>query len=140
MCTFMAPIASCVGGSLSGCLTTRIPGLVEEVGSFTKLDRKRHLLFYTLILSVGFFGLYLPLTFVCARADGGDWSLFKSDGECWSEGGTMPGKTLGLAAGGFIGVGFAGLLVTLCRKTKELGIVDVEKQDEARATAPFQQL
>ena len=44
----------------------------------------------------------------------------------------MPGANIGMLAGIFIGVGFAGLVVTLLRKIKEYRTVggDVENQDK----------
>ena len=123
LCTMMTPVATCVGGAFSCCFSTWIPCFVEKVGYFTQHDKEQHLRAYLLILCFGFFGLYVPLMIICARAD---------DGDCWSTGGDMPGANIGMLAGIFIGVGFAGLVVTLLRKIKEYRTVggDVENQDK----------
>ena len=65
------------------------------------------------ILAIGFVAFYLPLTFICAKADGSAWKLYSGGGECWSEGGDAPGVNLGLIAGAAMGFGLAGLLVVL---------------------------
>ena len=139
----MTPVATCVGGAFSCCFSTKISCFVEKKGYFTHNDKKQHLLAYLLILCFGFFGLYVPLTIICAKADDAEWALFKGDGKCWStEGYTndAPGVNIGRFAGIFIGVGVGGLVVTLLRKTKEYSTVggDVENQDKAEAKFPVQ--
>jgi len=74
-------------------------------------DRKKQALVFAGIFAFGFLVLYLPLTIICARADGARWKLYPTEGECWSEGGSAPGADLGLLAGAVMGFGLAGLLV-----------------------------
>ena len=138
LCTMMTPVATCVGGSFSCCFSTKISSFVEKKGYFTHNDKKQHLLAYLLILCFGFFGLYVPLTIICAKADDAKWALFKGGGQCWSTEGDMPGVNIGTFAGIFIGVGVAGLVVTLLRKTKEYSTVggDVEIQDKPNVSFP----
>lgn len=127
MCTLMTPVFVGVGGGSSGvtwCLGD-CGCCVEKKGYFTKKDKIRHSLAYFLVFLIGCFGLYLPLTFICANADGESWALFKGDGECWSTGGSAPGFVLGFFAAAVIGVGFGGWVVTLCRCIKEkIAVVD----------------
>jgi len=134
----MTPVFVGVGGGSSGvtwCLGD-CGCCVEKKGYFTKKDKIRHSLAYFLVFLIGCFGLYLPLTFICANADGESWALFKGDGECWSTGGSAPGFVLGFFAAAFLGVGFGGLVVTICRciKEEEIAVVDdddnVENQHE----------
>jgi hypothetical protein len=67
--------------------------------------------------------LYLPLTFLCASADGSLWKLHPTDGECWSEGGSMPYTNDGLLVGFSMGLGLIGLIFAanraFCGVTRE---------------------
>ena len=102
MCTLMTPVSTIIGGVSSGvtwCLGDCCACCVEKKGYFTKKDKIRHSLAYFLVFLIGFFLLYLPLTFICANADDEPWTLFKGDGDCWSTGGSMPGVYTGFWAG-----------------------------------------
>jgi len=61
---------------------------------------------------VGLFGLYLPLTILCAKADHDRWKPYKGEGECWSEG-SGAYANLGIAAGALMGFGVGGLIILL---------------------------
>ena len=141
MCTLMTPVATCFGGAFSCCFSTKISCFVGKEGYFTRNDKKRHLLAYLLILCFGLFGLYVPLTIICAKADDAEWALFYVDeSDCWSAGGefSFSGFYIGAFAGIFIGVGVGGLVVTPFRKTKEYSTVggDVENQDKPNVSFP----
>eukprot|EP00591_Stephanopyxis_turris_P013338 CAMPEP_0195520818 /NCGR_PEP_ID=MMETSP0794_2-20130614/17564_1 /TAXON_ID=515487 /ORGANISM="Stephanopyxis turris, Strain CCMP 815" /LENGTH=135 /DNA_ID=CAMNT_0040650245 /DNA_START=24 /DNA_END=431 /DNA_ORIENTATION=- len=127
LCTFSTPCCAVVGAPLS-CIAPKISHFVEEDGHFTLKDKKKHAAFYALLLLVGLFGMYLPLTFLCARLDDRDWTLFYGQGECWSTGGSMPYQWLGLLAGICIGIGFTAFLLTLSKRTSEDDVVVAEKE------------
>jgi hypothetical protein len=71
--------------------------------------------FFAKWLGVTFLFLYLPLTFLCAFADRSSWKLIPTNGECWSEGGSMPYLNYGLLVGFAMGFGLIGLVVATAR-------------------------
>jgi len=123
MCTFMTLPCLGVGGGTSGILWCVGEGSCccnkdcQNDWPFTRREKWIHLGAWLVVFLIGLLGMFLPLSLVCAKADGVPWSSLEwwSKGECWSTGGSMPGTTLGVFAGIFCGVGAGGLLITLCR-------------------------
>jgi hypothetical protein len=102
MCTFVAcPIGSCVGCGLAAC------GRGDTA--------KKVLMGIFSAMFVAGCICYIALTIACAKADGDHWTLTRGDGECWSEGGSMPFVTLGWWTGVLTGVGFFGAFVMVFR-------------------------
>lgn len=66
---------------------------------------------FVALLIIGIFGLYPLLTILCARADGVDWTLYATSGECWTENDGAY-LNLGAATGLCIGVGLMGSIVS----------------------------
>jgi hypothetical protein len=135
MCTFMTLPCFGVGGVTSGilwcvgegsCCCNKNKDYNKDCQrerdwaltfTFTRREKWIHLGTWLLVFFIGLLGMFLPLSLMCAEADGVPWSSFEwwSKGECWSTGGSMPGRTLGAWAGIFCGVGAGGFFVTLCR-------------------------
>ena len=104
ICTFVTcPIGSCVGCVLGAC-----------GGRTDVVDKKVLLGAFCAVFAAGCI-CYIALSILCAKADGDHWTLIRSEGECWSEGGTMPFWNLGWWTGALIGVGFFGMIVMLYR-------------------------
>jgi len=104
MCTFVGcPIGSCVGCGVA---------IAQEIDSRTK--RALKLALFGAIFAAGLI-CYLILSVLCARADHDHWTLLRDEGECWSEGGTMPYMDFGQWTGVLMGVGFFGTLVMCIR-------------------------
>jgi len=99
-CTFLTPVGACLGCS-SWCCAKNLDS--EKIGQFRY--------FAAALLVIGIFGLYLPLTVLCARVQGASWEIYPTDGECWSEGSGVYAN-LGVAAGLCIGAGATGFIVT----------------------------
>ena len=72
--SMMTPVATCVGVCFSCCLFN-CGCCVRNEGYFTHNDKKTHLGLY--------FGLYVPLTIICAKAYNAEWALIIVDGTCW---------------------------------------------------------
>jgi len=109
-CTMIScPLGLCVGSSTSCCCTrTSVPGDMNRL----EQKQKRLLIVFLGVLILGFAAFYVPLTFLCARVDQDNWVIWKPDGECWSEDGSMPGAYLGFVAGLVMGFGFMGFVTT----------------------------
>mmetsp|Transcript_24 Transcript_24/g.75 ORF Transcript_24/g.75 Transcript_24/m.75 type:complete len:145 (+) Transcript_24:168-602(+) len=105
---FALPAGFLVASVASCCVLPRL----------TARNRRLALLASPALLAIGIFGLYLPLTFLCAKADGVEWKLgrlYAEASECWSTGGSFPllnlGSAGGLVTGAGIGVGIVGGIV-----------------------------
>jgi hypothetical protein len=111
MCTLVgSPIGLVVGSSTCCCRLQRDPPLVVFRGVDATL-----ICFFAFLLLASFVALYIPLTVLCARADGVPWKLYPTEGECWSEAGTVPWTHLGTAAGFLMGFAAVGLAVAVGR-------------------------
>jgi hypothetical protein len=131
MCTMIGfPIGSCVGCGMAVCcgsgdsrnsIDRTAVTRTDDVGDNSYYERVQmmnakmtSLRQFAAVLAAGFL-CYLILTVLCARADGNAWTLIRTDGECWSEGGDAPFTELGLATGGLLGVGLFGTLIMTCQ-------------------------
>ena len=101
MCTFVCPIGSCVGCGAAACL---------DIHSHQAL---KVAIFGTVLVAGCIF--YVMLSVLCAKADQDQWTLFRGEGECWSEGGSMPYTNFGLQTGLLLGIGFVGVVIMACR-------------------------
>lgn len=107
------PISFGVGFCTIPCALNQRTQAYPNGGGCAGRDRKGLMSLFGALLLGGFVVLYLPLTILCARADGDRWKLYKGEGDCWSEGGEGTGISLGLFAGAIMGFSLAGLCVTL---------------------------
>jgi hypothetical protein len=125
MCTMLGcPIGLAVGSGATCCaapLVQQVPRIVLRNGV-----EVTELLFFAAFFLATFVCFYLPLTILCARAtraansssrndSSNSWELFPSDGECWSEGGSMPYTDLGLWTGFIMGFALLGLITSTVR-------------------------
>ena len=102
MCTFVGcPIGACVGSGAAACMDMRSRKALK-------------LAIFGAILAAGCIS-YVVLSILCAKADQDHWTLFRGDGECWSEGGSMPYTDLGWRTGLLMGIGFFGLALLAIR-------------------------
>jgi hypothetical protein len=119
-CTLLgSPIGLTVGSSTACCkihILQRDPPLVVFRGVDATL-----ICFFAFLLLASFVGLYIPLTVLCARADGVPWKFYPTEGECWSEGGAGTWMGLGLAAGFLMGFATVGLAIAVCRSAPPRG-------------------
>lgn len=102
ICTFVTcPIGSCVGCGVAGCSRICSKGDDDQA-------KKTRLLFLGVFSALFAAGCicYIALSIMCARADHDRWTLFRGEGECWSEGGSMPCTGLGWWTGALMGTGF----------------------------------
>jgi len=72
---------------------------------------------------------YIALTIGCAKADNDRWTLFRGEGECWSEGGSMPYADLGWWTGALLGVGFFGTVILLDRMRRDWKIERIHEHE-----------
>jgi len=113
LCCCLTSVSACVSGCFGSCINC------NSEGTFTRKVKTGYLIAYGSLFLVGFFGFYLPLTFLCAKADGDNWALFKGEGACWNEeNGSDSMPVLGVLAGFSIGIGFSCFLCTLIGLTK----------------------
>jgi hypothetical protein len=116
MCTFIGCPAGAIAGSVTAsCSNFRTAILQRFPPVMVKGVDATEMAFFAMWLGASFLLLYLPLTFLCASADGSSWKLYPTDGECWSEGGSMPFANYGLLVGFFMGFGLIGLIVAAIR-------------------------
>jgi hypothetical protein len=136
MCTLIGcpagVLTACCSNFRSATLTSHFPTVMVRRVDATEVA------FFAAWLGATFLFLYLPLTFLCAVADGSSWKLYPYEGECWSEGGSMPYVLYGLLVGLSMGFGLTGLIVaairTLCgmtRKTPQNTTYDVVETEIA---------
>jgi len=123
MCTFVGcPLGSlggAAGGGMAACALRNVPDCVGDNGnvgqSRRRLLRGRRIAAVALgavLLAAGLV-CYLVLAVLCMRADGDQWRKSLWEGECWSEGGSMPYGDLGFTTGILLGSGFFFLLILL---------------------------
>jgi hypothetical protein len=112
MCTLIGcPVGLALGGSFPAWNCCPLQSSNTPWIEFRGVD-VTVICFLVFLFFASFFGLYIPLTILCARAGGVPWSLYPTDGECWSEGGSMPYVSLGQMAGFLMGFAACGLLAT----------------------------
>lgn len=111
ICTFVTcPIGSCVGCGVAACSRICSKGDDDQA----KRTRLLFLGVFSALFAAGCI-CYIALSIMCARADHDRWTLFRGEGECWSEGGSMPFTGLGWWTGALMGTGFFGTIVMLIR-------------------------
>jgi len=114
ICTFVTcPIGSCIG-----CVTAACCAAGHRDDDQARAKRRLLLTLFATILAAGCI-CYVALTIGCAKADNDRWTLFRGEGECWSEGGSMPYGGLGWWTGALLGVGFFGTVILLDRMRRD---------------------
>jgi hypothetical protein len=127
MCTMLGfPIGSCVGCGTALCCSLCCGGgnrnnndsfVDEDNNNYETVRNNSNIICIKIafgaVLAAGCI-CYIILTIGCARADGNEWTLIRTTGNCWSEGGDMPFVELGLITGALLGVGLVGTLIMAC--------------------------
>mmetsp|Transcript_14340 Transcript_14340/g.16437 ORF Transcript_14340/g.16437 Transcript_14340/m.16437 type:complete len:137 (+) Transcript_14340:227-637(+) len=105
-------------GFFAGCGTAcGVASSKPEVAS-----NSRYWLYVSLaVFAIGLLLLYLPLSYLCSKANNTGWEFYPTYGPCWSEGNPQY-EGLGILTGGFLGVGLGSAIIFLichCRKRPE---------------------
>lgn len=107
---------SCPIGGCVGCGTAAFAdGIVNPPSQPNEPLYQRRLVglpLYQVVVAafgISFFCLYLPLATLCSKSSKARWSIFPTEGDCWSEGNPMYVE-YGLLTGALLGVSFIWLL------------------------------